>query len=256
MSHPPNTRTVWITGAGKGIGRATALRFAAAGWHVAASARTLSDLESLQAAGTGPGTIRPFVLDITDEAMVEDVLGRVEASTGPLDIALLNAGTHEATPLAQFSSAKVRQLLEVNVMGTVNCLTAILPHFCARRSGRIAVVASLAGYRGLPTAAAYGASKAALINLCEALRPEVERAGVGLHLINPGFVETPLTQRNSFPMPCLIPAEVAAERIFAGLQRDRFEIAFPLRFALAMKLLRLLPDRLFFALTRRMLEPR
>jgi short-subunit dehydrogenase len=116
------------------------------------------------------------------------------------------------------------------------------------------VVASLAGYRGLPGAAAYGASKAGLINLCEALRPELAAVGVDMRLINPGFVKTPLTDKNDFPMPFLIDVDEAVDRIIDGLQGDSFEIAFPRRFALLMKLLRLLPDRLFFGVTRRMLR--
>jgi short-subunit dehydrogenase len=115
-------------------------------------------------------------------------------------------------------------------------------------------VASLAGYRGLPGAAAYGATKAALINMCEALKPDLERSGVKLSLINPGFVETPLTAQNDFPMPFLIPVEEAVAHIVRGLERSLFETAFPGRFAFLMKVLRILPDRLFFALTRRMLR--
>ena len=138
-------------------------------------------------------------------------------------------------------------------MGTVNGLAQIIPRLIERKRGHIAVVASLAGYRGLPTAAAYGATKAGLINMCEALKPELERHGVRLTLINPGFVETPLTDRNEFPMPYLMPVEKAADRIMRGLRSDDFEVTFPWRFATVMKLLRLLPDRLFFLLTRRMI---
>ena len=146
-----------------------------------------------------------------------------------------------------------RHLVETNLMGTVNGLAQIIPRLIERKRGHIAVVASLAGYRGLPTAAAYGATKAGLINMCEALKPELERYGVRLTLINPGFVETPLTDRNEFPMPYLMPVEKAADRIMRGLRRDDFEVTFPWRFATVMKLLRLLPDRLFFLLTRRMI---
>jgi short-subunit dehydrogenase len=126
--------------------------------------------------------------------------------------------------------------------------------FLARGGGHIAVVASLAGYRGLPGAAAYGATKAALINMCEALKPDLERSGVKLSLINPGFVETPLTAQNDFPMPFLIPVDEAVSQIVRGLERSNFEIAFPGRFAFLMKVLRILPDRLFFTLSRRMLR--
>ena len=248
-------RTVWITGAGKGIGRAVALRFAREGATVAVSARTTDDLEQLTADAQGlPGRIVGFPLDVTDEAAVGRVLGEITQEMGLPELAILNAGTHAPTPAGELDSATVRRLIDINLMGTVHCLTALLPGFIARGSGRIAVVASVAGYSGLPSAAAYGATKAGLINMCEALKPELDRHGVGLSLINPGFVRTPLTDRNDFPMPFLMEADDAAARIVAGLRRGRFEIAFPTRFVLLLKLLRCLPYGLFFRITRRLVK--
>lgn len=253
MTNGGRPRRAWITGAGKGIGRAVARRLAAEGWSVAVSARTEHDLVSLRDE-CSPGQIHPFPLDTTDEAGTEAVLDAIEQRLGPLDLVILNAGTHAPTPLRDFTPEKVRALLETNVMGTVNGLSAAMTRFVARRSGHVAVVASLAGYRGLPGAAGYGASKAALINLCEALKPELERHGVRLTLVNPGFVKTPLTDRNDFPMPFLVSAEDAADVIVRGLARSRFEIAFPWRFAALMKVLRMVPSRLLFAVTRRMVR--
>ena len=123
-----------------------------------------------------------------------------------------------------------------------------------RGSGHIAVVSSLAGYRGLPTSAAYGASKAALINMCEALRPELDAMGIKLQVINPGFVETPLTDQNDFEMPFLVTVDEATDQIMRGLASDQFEVSFPRSFAFIMKVLRILPNRLFFAVTRRMIK--
>jgi NAD(P)-dependent dehydrogenase (short-subunit alcohol dehydrogenase family) len=249
------TQVVWITGAGKGIGRALALAMARGGAAVAASARTAADLESLAAeAGVAGGRIVPFALDVTDAAATAAVVAAVDRQLGPIGQAVLNAGTHLPVTAAAFSADPFRQLIETNLMGAVHGLAALVPRFVARRAGRIAVVASLAGYRGLPSAAAYGASKAALIALCEALRPDLERHGVVLQVINPGFVRTPLTDRNDFPMPFLIEADAAARRIVAGLRGDRFEIAFPRRFALLLKLLRCLPYPLYFAATRRLVR--
>lgn len=253
MTEPARPRIAWVTGAGKGIGRAVAKRLAQDGWNVAASARTADDLCSL-AAECPPGAVRALPLDVTDAARTETVVDQIEREMGEIGLAVLNAGTHVPMTAGDFDAATFRRLVEVNLMGTVNGLAEIMPRFMARRRGRIAVVASLAGYRGLPSSAAYGATKAALNNMCEALKPELELHGVGLTLVNPGFVETPLTDRNDFPMPFLISAEAAAERIVAGLARGEFEIAFPWRFAMLMKLLRLLPDGLFFALTRRMVR--
>ncbi len=248
-------RRAWVTGAGKGIGRALARRLAAEGWQVAASARTAADLQSLVADAAGlSGAVRPFVLDVTDAEAVAAAVTRIEDSLGPLDMAVLNAGTHKPVGVDDFSVAAFRTLMETNFFGVVNGLAQILPRFVGRGAGHVVVVASIAGYRGLPTASAYGASKAALINMCEALKPELDAKGVRLTLVNPGFVETPLTDKNEFPMPFLIPVEKAVDRIVAGLRHTNFEIAFPRPFAMIMKTLRILPDWLFFRITRRMIE--
>ena len=246
-------RIAWVTGAGKGIGRQLALRLAEEGWIVAASSRTEADLKDLEAACPSH-LIRGFPLDVTQAADTEEVVQQIETALGPLDLVVLNAGTHLPMPASEFSTAIFRRLVDTNLMGTVHGLSTIIPPMIARKSGRILVVASLAGYRGLPTAAAYGATKAALINMCEALRPELGKKGVVLQLINPGFVKTPLTDKNKFSMPYLMPVEAAVEAIMRGLRSEKFEIAFPGRFAFLMKVLRCLPDPIFFALTTRMIK--
>ncbi len=243
----------WVTGAGKGIGRALALALAEKGWTVAVSARTESDLATLVSAA-GPGRLAAYPLDITDEAAVQDAASRIEADLGALDVVVLCAGTHKPVTAKNFDTQAFRTLVETNLMGTVHCLGAIMPRFIARGRGRIAVVASMVGYCGLPTAAAYGATKAGLINMCEALKPELERQGVTLQLVAPGFVDTPLTRLNDFPMPFMVSAETAARAIAKGLESRRFEIAFPRRMEVAMKILRMLPYRAFFAVTRRMVS--
>lgn len=242
-------RRAWITGAGKGIGRAVALKLAARGVQVAASARTVADLESL-ARDAGDGSVVPFPVDVTDEAAVAATVEAIEARFGALDLAILNAGTHVPVRARDFRAEPFHTLMEVNVLGVVHGLAALLPRFMARRSGRIVVVSSVAGYRGLPTAAAYGASKAALINMCEALKPDLDRHGVGITLVNPGFVRTPLTDKNPFRMPFLMDPDDAAERLVRGVERGRFEVTFPRRFTWGMKLLRCLPYSLYFYLVR------
>ena len=243
-------KTAWLTGASTGIGRAVALRLAAEGWRVAASARNAEALAAL-AAEAPPGAIAPYPLDVTGRDACLACAERIERELGPLDLAIFNAGTHRPMAAQEFSSATVRTLLDINVMGVAHGLEAVLPRLIARKAGRVMIVASIAGYRGLPTAAAYGASKAALINMAEALRPELLEQGVVLQLVNPGFVKTPLTDKNRFPMPFLISAEQAAEAILRGMRSDRFEIAFPSVFAWLMKLVRVLPDRIYFHFTRR-----
>ena len=246
---------VWITGASSGIGRALALALARQGRLVIGSARSHLDLATLAEAARGlPGRIIALPLDVTDPGAMAPALAKIEAEHGPLGQAVLNAGSHIPMGAADFRADKLRKLIAVNLMGAAHGLEAILPGMLARGAGRIAVVASVAGYRGLPSAAAYSASKAAAIAMCEALRPECAAKGVTLQLINPGFVATPLTAKNDFAMPMMISAEAAADAILAGLASDRFEIAFPRRFALAMKVLRLLPYPLFFAVTKKLLR--
>lgn len=244
-------RIAWITGAGKGIGRALALRLVHEGWTIAASARTASDLEDLAARVVPACAVHPFVLDVTDPVATEAVVGDIEVALGPIDLVVLNAGTYVPTGVTPFNAAAFRTQFDVNVMGVVHGLAAIVPILVARRRGHIAVMSSVAGYRGLPAAAGYGATKAALINLCESLKTELEPHGVAVSVICPGFVKTPLTDKNDFPMPFLIEADEAAQYITRGLAARKFEIAFPPLFALLMKTLRFLPDALFFAVSRR-----
>ena len=245
-------KLVWICGASQGIGKALALELAANGARVAASARNAEALELLAGeALTLKGSIHPFPLDVTNLQSLYETLDEIVTTLGPVNIAVLNAGTHKVTPATDFRSSDIEPLLTLNVMGAVNGLEVLLPKMRALGHGRIAVVASLAGYRGLPTVAGYGASKAALINLCEALRLELHRTGVVLQVINPGFVKTPLTDKNPFEMPFLISAEKAAKIIAKGLQSDRFEIRFPGAFAFIMATLRLCPHWLYSILIRK-----
>jgi short-subunit dehydrogenase len=243
---------VWITGASSGLGAALAGRMSRAGRTVATSARRGDALAELAAAAPGPGSLHPYPLDVADAEKVAAGVAAVERALGPIDQAVLNAGTHRSVDVRALKVEDFRALVELNLMGTVNCLAAVLPPMLARRRGRIAIVASVAGYRGLPTAAAYGMTKAGLMNMAEALRVELAPHGIVVQVVNPGFVRTPLTDRNRFPMPFLMEPEAAAEAFFRGLQSDRFEIAFPRRFVLMMKLLRCLPAPLAFAVTRRM----
>lgn len=244
----------WITGASKGLGRALAIRCAAAGWHVVASARGAAELNSLVEESAGlPGQITVLPLDVTDAQAVAAAVDRIETDIAPLGIAVLNAGTHRPISAKDFKAEHVEALLRLNVMGIAHCLEALLPAMIRRGSGQIALVASVAGYAGLPTAAGYGASKAAVINMAEALRPELDALGITLQVVNPGFVETPLTDKNEFPMPFLMPAPAAAEAFFQGLLGTSFEIVFPRRFIFLMKLLKILPYWLFFKLTRKAL---
>lgn len=241
-------KLAWITGASSGIGRELALRLADRGTQVAATARSRAPLDALA------GTSRPifsFPADVTDAERIEHLVDDIERTHGPIDLAVLNAGFWQPVSAETFDADAIRKTMDVNYQGVVHGLAALLPRMIARQSGRIAIVSSVAGYRGLPRSAAYGPSKAALINLAESLRPELLASNVHLQVVNPGFVETPMTAKNTFKMPMIISAEAAAERLLQGLEGDRFEIAFPRRFTVLMKVLRLLPYSLFFWLVRR-----
>jgi NADP-dependent 3-hydroxy acid dehydrogenase YdfG len=235
---------IWITGASTGIGRALALRLAGEGRPVAISARNADDLTEV--ARGQPDRLYPFPLDVTDRAAVRATVEAIVAKFGQLDLAVLNAGTHKPMSLDRFSSDTLRSLIDINVMGVAYAIEAVVPAMLARRSGHIAVVSSVAGWRGLPTSAAYGATKAAMHNLVESLKFDADKAGIKLQLINPGFVKTPLTDKNPFPMPFLVTAEQAADRIAEGLKGDSFEITFPRRFTFQLKFLRMLPYRWYF----------
>jgi len=157
-------------------------------------------------------------------------------------------------PLVEFDPSLFEKLMRINYLGVVNGLQSILPYMQERGSGEIYVTGSLAGYRGLPKAAPYNASKAAVISLVESLRLELKQQGIIIRLINPGFVDSPLTQKNDFKMPFIITPEEAADYIIKELPKSNFEIYFPKRFAWIMKFLRFIPYRLYFYFTKNSLK--
>ena len=240
-------RVVWITGASTGIGAEVARQLAAAGVTVAISARSA---DKLAAAASGNNAIKPYALDVTDADAVAKTFAAIERELGPVDLVLAAAGTYSPVSLDTFSPAPFRTMYETNFLGVVNVLSAVLPALRQRKKGHIAWIASVAGYRGLPKAAAYGPTKAALINLAESLKAELEADGVAISVVNPGFVKTPLTQQNDFEMPFLMEVDEAARRTIAGLAAGQFEIAYPRRFVAILKFARLLPYRIYFALIR------
>jgi len=246
-------RTAWITGASSGIGEALAVALAKSGVTVAASARSGGRLAELAAAHPG---IAPLPLDVTDAAAMKDAVRSIAGTLGPIDLAILNAGVWEPMSTRGFSAAKAQRSMAVNYQGVVNGVEALLPHMLERGAGHIACVASVAGYRGLsPLTAAYGPTKAAVINLAEALRNDLAGRGIAVSVINPGYVETPMTSVNTFPMPYALTAEDAARRIIRGLARRKFEIAFPWQLVALLKLGRILPYPMFFWYARKFLAP-
>ncbi len=245
VAHPQHG-LAWVTGASSGIGRALALHLAGDGFDVAVTARDHERLVQLQHEAPGPGKIIVLDGDVTDPRDMERVLAAIEYEHGAMALAVLNAGVHIPVHGEDMHREDFEKTFAVNLHGTVNCLLPAVRHMQARGHGQIAIVSSVAGYGGLPTGAAYGATKAALINMAESLKFDLDKAGIRLQIINPGFVDTASTARNIFPMSTLISPEEAADGIAKGLKSSGFEITFPKRFSYRMKLLKVLPYRLYF----------
>ncbi len=243
----PRWNTAWITGASSGIGLELARKMVGRTRHIAVSARSQDKLNALAEESQ---SIRSYPLDVTDADAVDETLTKIQADCGVVDLVVLNAAAWSAMEMKAFDLDAVRKGIEVNYLGVMNGLHAVLPSMLALGQGHIAIVASTAGYRGLPQSAAYGPTKAALINLAETMRIELAPLGIKVSLICPGFVDTPATQKNQFSMPGIISASEAARAIVSGLEKGQYDIAFPWVFARVMKLLRIIPIGLYFWLVR------
>jgi NAD(P)-dependent dehydrogenase (short-subunit alcohol dehydrogenase family) len=243
---------VWITGGSSGIGAALAHELARREARVGITARR-AELLARVAAGS-PGDVRPVAGDVRRAEELREVVAAVDADLGAIDVAVLNAGIWGQVDVHRWDPELIRDHIESNFMGMVNSLSAVLPGMVARGRGVIVGVASVAGYRGYTRAEAYGPSKAAEINLLESLRIDLGPLGVEVQIVNPGFVRTPLTERNSFPMPFMIEAPDAARRIADALEAGKAEAVFPLPYRIGMKLVRVMPIRLYTAVSRRFVE--
>jgi NAD(P)-dependent dehydrogenase (short-subunit alcohol dehydrogenase family) len=252
--NPPFTawtaRRVWVIGASSGIGAELARALIARGARVAVSARRADALrEAVGVGGLAPAEVLP--LDVTDATAVAAACESLRAGWGGIDLVLWVAGTYQPMRAQDFELQAARRMLDTNLNAVFGGLAAILPMLLAQGAGGLALVSSVAGYSGLPHALVYGPTKAALINLAESLYLDLRPAGIGVYLVNPGYVDTPATATNAYPMPALITAREAAESTLAGIAAGRFEIHYPRRFTRWLKLARLLPYRLYFALVRK-----
>lgn len=248
----PQHGCAWITGASSGIGAALAQELAERGWTVAISARRQSELDTIAATNEH---IHAYACDVTDRKAMSKIAVAIEAAHGPIALAVLNAGIYLPTNLPEFDADLFDRSFEVNLGGVVNGLNALVPGMVARGEGHISFVASVTGYGGLGTSAAYGATKAALINMAESLAMDLKSNGVHVSSIAPGFVRTPATDSNEFPMPFIIEAEEAAKRIADGLAKNKTHIAFPKRFTFLLRLINLLPRGLYVKLVGKVTSP-
>ena len=240
-----NQKKIWITGASSGIGKAVAEKFAAEGWMVAASARRQEILNKM----AENQNIFAYPLDVTQKENVTKTFNNIIEDFKNVDICLFCSGTYDPKLEQEINIEQNKFVMETNYFGVLNCIKAVETYFKNKKSGQISIVSSIAAYRGLPNSSGYGPSKAALTNLTESIYFDFKKHNVKISLVSPGFIKTPLTDKNEFPMPFIRSPEFAADKIFQGLtKKNIFEIHFPLGLTLTLKFLRILPYKLYLFL--------
>jgi len=244
-----NNKVIWITGASSGIGKSLAIKFANEGWQVAASSRRENLLKELSDTNSN---IHSFPLDVTDSEKCKDVSTEIINKLENIEICIFCTGIHDPKSEKSLDLEKVRKIMEVNFFGTVNSINSVYDYFKKKRSGHISMVSSVAGYRGLPAGGAYCASKSALTTFAESLYFDLKRFNVRVSVVHPGFIKTPMTDQNDFPMPMIKSPEFAADEMFKGLtQSNAFEIHFPKQFTFIMKILKIMPNWLYLKLIKK-----
>ena len=245
-----NKKTIWITGGSTGIGKALAIKFANEGWNVAISARRENLLKEISEKYEN---IFSFPLDVTDKSKCKEVFGNIKDKFDNVDICFFSTGTWDPKKEKDIDVEQMEEVFKINFFGTVNSIKAVEKHFKEKNSGIISIVSSIAGYRGLPNSTGYGPSKSALNNLAESLYFDFKRFGVRVCLVSPGFIKTPMTDKNDFKMPFLKTPEYAADKIYDGLtNKNIFEIHFPKALTILLKIFSFLPSKLYFGLIGRM----
>jgi len=240
-----NHKKIWITGASSGIGKAVAIKFAKEGWKVAISARRKEILDEI----ANNENIFSYPLDVTDQEQVNISFQKIIDNFGSLDLCIFSSGTYDPKNEQSINIEKIKNVINVNFLGVVNCVKAVENYFKNRKSGQISIVSSIAGYRGLPNSSGYGPSKAALTNFTESIYFDFKKFNVKVSVISPGFIKTPLTDKNEFSMPFLETPDFAAEKIYDGLLKGKsFEIHFPKSLTLILKFLRILPYKIYLFL--------
>ena len=243
-------KTIWITGGSTGIGKALAIRFANEGWNVAISARRENLLSELSEKYEN---ISPFPLDVTDKESCKRIFNQVKQKFGEIDICFFSTGTWDPKKEKDIDVEQIENVFKTNFFGTVNSIKAVEEYYKNRKEGTISIVSSIAGYKGLPNSTGYGPSKSALNNLAESLYFDFGRHNVRVCLVSPGFIKTPMTDKNDFKMPFLKTPEFAADKIYDGLvNKKSFEIHFPKELTLTLKFFSILPYKLYFYLVKKL----
>ena len=243
-------KTIWITGGSTGIGKALAIKFANKGWNVAISARRDALLKEIS---DNNENIYAFPLDVTDKSKCKDVFEEIKNKFQNIDFCFFSTGTWDPKKEKNIDVEQIENVFKINFFGTLNSIKAVEEYFKSKKRGIITIVSSIAGYRGLPNSTGYGPSKSALNNLAESLYFDFKKSNVRVCLVSPGFVKTPMTDKNDFKMPFLKTTEYAAEKIYDGLvNKDVFEIHFPKALTLILKILSFLPSKIYFSLIGKM----
>lgn len=243
-------KKIWIIGASSGIGEELALQLSKLGAILTISARSNSNLEKLHKKLHGGKNHLQIALDVCDLKSMADAYKIIKQKHGGVDCVIYNAGIYEPMNVANFDLLQAQKIVNINFEGALRTLSLLLEDYISQKSGHLVFVASVAGYRGLANSLAYGASKAALINLAESLKIDLSPYNVKVQLVNPGFVKTRLTDKNKFKMPFIITAHKAAQEIINGMKSNKFEIHFPKRFTFILKFLTILPYKIYFRLIK------
>ena len=245
-----NKKTIWITGGGTGIGKALAIKFANSGWNVAISARRENLLQEIS---NNYENIHGFPLDVTNKSDCKEVFEKIKNKFQNIDICFFSTGTWDPKKERDIDVEQIEDVFKVNFFGTLNSIKAVEEYFKSKKSGIITIVSSIAGYRGLPNSTGYGPSKSALNNLAESLYFDFKRSNVRVCLVSPGFIKTPMTDKNDFKMPFLKTTEYAADKIYDGLiYKNVFEIHFPKILTIILKIFSFLPSKIYFSLVSKM----
>jgi len=243
-----NQKKIWITGASSGIGKALAEKFAAEGWKVAASARRKEILDKM----TEHENIFSYPLDVTNQDQIKNSFEKIITNFNGLDLCVFSSGTYDPKLEQEINVEQNKFVMETNFFGVLYCIKAVESYFKNKKDGHISIVSSIAAYRGLPNSSGYGPSKAALTNLTESLYFDFKKYNVRISLVSPGFIKTPLTDKNEFPMPFIKSPEFAAEKMFNGLTKSKsFEIHFPKALTILLKIFRVLPYKIYLFLIDR-----
>ena len=245
-----NKKTIWITGGSTGIGKALAIKFANKGWNVAVSARRENLLKEISKTNEN---IERFQLNVNDKTKCKEVFDQIKNKFQNVDICFFSTGTWNPKKEKDIDVDQIEDVFKINFFGTLNSIKAVEQYYRDRKKGIITIVSSIAGYRGLPNSTGYGPSKSALNNLAESLYFDFKRSNVRVCLVSPGFIKTPMTDKNDFKMPFLKSPEYAADKIYDGLINKKiFEIHFPKELTLTLKLLSFLPSKVYFYLIGRL----